>query len=277
MEYTEVQFDIKPFSTDNSEILTAWLSELPFDSFSETETGFNAYVPTQDFSEQDLKERLEEFSFFQVAYKLEIIADQNWNKVWEENYFEPIVVGDKCLVRGSFHQNTPKTEWEIVIDPKMSFGSGHHSTTRMMLEFLLEIDVENKTLLDMGCGTGILAILAAMRKAKDILAIDIDEWAYNNTIENAENNNQPHIKTLQGGAELLQLQRFDIVLANINTNILVADMKSYKKVLEPNGILIMSGFYSSDVPKIEEKANSLGLKKINMRIDKDWCAIQFQG
>lgn len=276
MEYTEVQFRIEPNTSANIEVLTAWVSDLPFDSFSETETGLNAYAPSSDFNQQDLDEKLNGFVLFQVEYSVAIIADQNWNKVWEENYFEPIVIGDKCLVRGSFHTDTPKVEWEIVIDPKMSFGSGHHATTKMMLEHLLNIDTANKTLLDMGCGTGILAILASMRNAKNVLAIDIDEWAYNNTVENATSNNQPQIEVKLGGAEQVGDLTFDIVLANINTNILLADMAVYQAALNTGGTLVMSGFYTSDKDKIIAKAQELGLSPTKYLVENDWNAIVFQ-
>ena len=275
MEYIEVAFEITPHTSENVEIITAWISDLPFDSFSDTEKGLNAYAPSNDFSEENLKLKLEDFSIFKVKYSTQTIEDQNWNKVWEENYFEPIIIGDKCLVRGSFHENTPKVEWEIVIDPKMSFGSGHHSTTKMMLEHLLEIDVSNKSVLDMGCGTGILAILSAMRRAKKIVAIDIDEWAYNNTIENADNNKQAHIEVKQGGAEIIGEEKFDVILANINTNILLRDMPVYKKSLTLDGMLIMSGFYSVDKTKIIEKSLDLGMKVIQEKEENDWCAIIF--
>lgn len=276
MEYTEVQFRIEPNTPENIEVLTAWVSDLPFDSFSETETGLNAYAPSNDFNKPDLDEKLDGFALFQVEYSVSIIADQNWNKVWEENYFEPIVIGDKCLVRGSFHTDTPKVEWEIVIDPKMSFGSGHHATTKMMLEHLLHIDTANKTLLDMGCGTGILAILASMRNAKSVLAIDIDEWAYNNSIENATSNNQPQIEVKLGGAEQVGDRTFDIVLANINTNILLADMAVYQSALNSGGTLVMSGFYTSDKDKIIAKAKELGLSPTKYLVENDWNAIVFQ-
>ncbi|WP_199898483.1 50S ribosomal protein L11 methyltransferase [Prolixibacter bellariivorans] len=194
MEYTKVSCFLEPDSEINREILTAQMGELGFDSFSETDKTVEAFIPSSAFTEDVLQsESLKDNPLFKVRFQTEVIPDQNWNEVWEKNYFKPLLVENRCLIRAPFHTDTPKAEYEIVIDPRMAFGTGNHETTYLMISAILSQDLQGKQVLDMGCGTGILGILASMRGAETVKAIDIDEWAYNNTLENAEINNITNI------------------------------------------------------------------------------------
>ena len=224
---------------------------------------------------------MEILSFFQSMYTITWekaeIENQDWNKIWEEN-FTPILVRDCILVRAGFHPTIENIEHEIIIDPKMSFGTGHHATTALMLETILDMKPEfsGKQILDMGCGTGILSIMAAQAGAKEITGIDIDEWAYNNAMENIATNHIDNIRILIGDASLLNGQdHYDIILANINRNILLNDMHSYVNVLNTNGYLIMSGFYTEDIPIIREKAEQLGLTYQSNKVKDNWTAVIF--
>ena len=275
MEYTSVKFNCEPYFEGAHDILTAWLSELPFESFESEEEVLTAYIPTESFNIESLTEQISNIEAFAVRFSFEAIPEQNWNKVWEENYFKPIVIAGKCLVRGSFHEVHETAEHEIVIDPKMAFGSGHHATTKMMLEFVLELDLTHKSVLDMGCGTGILAILAAKRGVQNVDAIDFDPWSFENTQENAVSNGTPWVNAILGGAEAIPEKRYDVILANINRNVLLADMEHYVKALANNGFLVLSGFYENDSELIIAKAKALGLHEVSRKLNDDWCAICF--
>ncbi|MFT6749593.1 MAG: ribosomal protein L11 methyltransferase, partial [Flavobacterium sp.] len=231
------------------EILVAELGEKAFESFMETENGVSAFVQKDLWTEDILKGiEILDSDEFEITYTKEEIEQVNWNEEWEKN-FEPIDVDGKCHVRAPFHDKTI-AEYDIVIEPKMSFGTGHHETTHMMIQHLLDLDVINLKTLDMGCGTAILAILAEMKGAKPIEAIDIDNWCYLNSIENAERNNCKHITVYEGVADLLIGKKYDLVIANINRNILLEDMETYSKCLDSGGILLLSGFYKEDIPAI---------------------------
>lgn len=245
MNYINLSATIKPLEVGR-DILVAELSEIGFESFVETENGLEAYIQSNQFKLEAVKNlRIINNSEFTVAYSTKTIEDQNWNEAWEKS-FNPINVENRCYIRAKFHEKPTDIEFDIIIDPKMSFGTGHHETTYLMIKRLLALDVTNKKVLDMGCGTGVLAILAKMKNAKYIEAIDIDEWAYNNTIENIRNNNCKEIVVKQGGAELLKDNKFDVILANINRNILLKDMSKYAKSLSTNGDLLLSGFFNVD-------------------------------
>jgi len=214
-----------------------------------------------------------ENSNFKISHQSKEIAQQNWNATWEEN-FEPIQVGELCVVRAPFHEK-PNVEFDIVIEPKMSFGTGHHETTHMMLQHILDHNFEQKSVLDMGSGTGVLAILTAMKGAKSIDAIDIDNWCYLNAIENKERNNCEHINVFEGDASLLKNKKYDVVIANINRNILLTDIPTYADCLNKNGILFLSGFYSEDIPIITRKCEEVGLKFEKNLEKNNWVAAKY--
>ena len=272
-QYIGYHFTISPLEL-GSEILIAELGEKAFESFIETETGISAYVQKDLWTPTILEDiQILENPEFTISYTFEEIEQVNWNEEWEKN-FEPIEVDGKCHVRAPFHEKT-SAEFDIVIEPKMSFGTGHHETTHMMIQHILETDFTNKKTLDMGCGTAILAILAEMKGAQPIDAIDIDNWCYLNSIENAERNNCNHISVYEGDAALLAGKKYDIIIANINRNILLNDMPSYVDCLNENGVLFLSGFYTEDIPVISESCHSKGLQYVKQFERNNWVALKF--
>ena len=271
--YIGYHFTIEPLEL-GSEILIAELGEKAFESFIETETGISAFVQKDLWDETILDDiQILENPEFKIDYTFEEIEQVNWNEEWEKN-FEPIDVDGKCHVRAPFHEKT-NAEFDIVIEPKMSFGTGHHETTHMMIQHLLETDLVGKKTLDMGCGTAILAILAEMKGAQPIDAIDIDNWCYLNSIENAERNNCKHISVYEGEASLLKGKKYDVIIANINRNILLNDMQQYVDCLNKNGILFLSGFYTEDIPAISESCTSKGLTYVKQFERNNWVALKF--
>lgn len=276
MEYTKVTCTLSPDNEISRDLLMAELGNVGFESFVETEETVEAYIPSRDFTSELLtSENLQNNDFFRFQYTTEVIADQNWNEVWEQNYFEPLLIEDQCMIRAPFHEAYPAAPFEIIISPRMAFGTGNHETTHMMIKAMLEMDLKGKNVLDMGCGSGILSIFSAMKGAKEITAIDIDEWSYSNTIENAALNHVDNILVRLGDASLLTDQRFNVILANIQRNILLQDMDAYRKVLSQGGFLLMSGFYIADLEAIEVKATSLGLKLNRTYERSNWSAAGF--
>jgi ribosomal protein L11 methyltransferase len=276
MDFIELFCKITAENTQEiTDILVAELNEIGYESYDQTEDGLNAYILEKFFDIEKVKQlQVNEIPDIKVEYTFEVIKTQNWNAVWESN-FNPILVDNLCLIRAPFHKDTPKTKYEIIIEPKMSFGTGHHETTYLMLKTLLDHNFEEKNVLDMGCGTGVLAILASIKGAKEVTAIDIDEWAYKNTIENIEKNNCSNIKVLMGDAVLLKEQQFDIIIANINRNILLDDIKHYAKVLKQNGTLLLSGLYSKDLDMICEETSLYNINYISHHEKNDWIAATF--
>ena len=279
MDYIAVHIKIEPFSEERAEIVEAEIADLGFDSFTVEEPCLNAFIPKEQFSEPNLKTLLSAFDSaeFRVSHTVELVKEQNWNAAWESD-FEPVVVGGEVTVKATYHKDLPKTRINVVIDPQMSFGSGHHQTTTMMIEQLLEDRklLKGKALLDMGCGTGILAIVAAkLGAAVPVHAVDIDPRCARSTIANARRNRVPHkLITVCGDASVLIRGQYDIVLANINRNILLADMASYVRALKPQGgRILLSGFYTTDIPMILEKAASLGLSEVSRRSRDDWALL----
>ena len=276
MDYFEYEILIQPFSEEKAEIIIAKLAETGFESFEETDFGVKAYSPQNLSNEKNIIETLDNIKFekTEISYSHKIIKAQKWNVVWESN-FEPIYIEGKIFVRAPFHKPEGKFKHEIIIEPKMSFGTGHHETTSLMMGQMLHFDFHNKIVLDIGCGTGILAILSAQLGANDITAIDFDEWAYENSIENFERNNCSFIKPILGDATKVPNKKFDIVLANINRNVLLNDIKLYTEFLNPVGHLLISGFYNSDIPLIKEEANKHMLVLISEKFKNNWVACNF--
>jgi ribosomal protein L11 methyltransferase len=271
--YIGYHFTVEP-KEPATEILIAELGETAFESFEETETGLSAYVQKQFWNEDILYDvQILKSSEFKISFTSEEIDQVNWNEEWEKN-FEPIEVDDTCRVRAPFHE-FKEVQYDIVIEPKMSFGTGHHETTFMMIQHLLETELEGKKTLDMGCGTAILAILAEMKGAQPIDAIDIDNWCYLNSIENAERNNCNHITVEEGDASLLAGRKYDVIIANINRNILLNDMQQYVDCLNPDGILLLSGFYEEDIPYIDASCTEKGLKLQKKHKRNNWVALKY--
>lgn len=271
--YLGFHFSVEPKEI-GSEILVAELGELPFESFIESDLGIVAYIQKQFWTENILDDlHILRSPEFQISYTIEEIDQVNWNEEWEKN-FEAIDVDGICHVRAPFH---PKTDakYDIVIEPKMSFGTGHHETTHMMIQHLLETDVKGKKTLDMGCGTAILAILAEMKGAQPIDAIDIDNWCYLNSIENATRNNCTQITVYEGDADLLKDKKYDLIIANINRNILLNDMQTYFDCLNKEGILLLSGFYNEDIPFIDASCTEKGLTYVKKFERNNWVSLKY--
>lgn len=276
MDYIKISIFTNPLRDWYTDILCSELGLIGFESFLETETGLEAFIPEKDFNETRVKELLaHQPDNVELAWEKETIEDRNWNEEWEKNYFEPLVIANECLVRAPFHKNYPQCKYEIIIEPNMAFGTGNHETTSMMLEALLKENVEGKDVLDMGCGTGILGILASMKGADKIMAIDIDDWPVKGTAENAELNGIKNIIVKKGDARLLGTEKYDVILANIHKNVLIEDLPAYAKVLNQNGKLFMSGFYSADMSDIKTKAEELGLTYEGKTIKNKWVAAFF--
>ncbi|ELM3642998.1 50S ribosomal protein L11 methyltransferase [Flavobacterium psychrophilum] len=271
--YLGYHFIVEPKEL-GSEILIAELGEKAFESFVETETGFSAFVQKSLWTEDIMNDvYILENPEFKISYTFEEIEQVNWNEEWEKN-FEAIDVNGNCHVRAPFHPKTD-AEFDIVIEPKMSFGTGHHETTHMMIQHLLEIEVTGMKTLDMGCGTAILAILAEMKGAQPIDAIDIDNWCYLNSIENAERNNCKHITVYEGDAALLKDKKYDLIIANINRNILLNDMQAYVDCLSPKGTILFSGFYTEDIPFINASCTEKGLTYVKKFERNNWVSLKY--
>jgi len=278
MDYIEIHLKITPFNTIINDLLAVDLAEIGFESFSECEDGMLAYVSAAIYDEYAARKLIPVEMFGSaLEFSKKPIPGQNWNEEWEKNYFQPIVIGTDCVIHSSFHTNIPEVKFDILIDPKMAFGTGHHETTSLMLEELLKLEVQGKSFLDMGCGTAVLAILASMKGAVNVLGIDIDQWAINNALENIQLNNSPAIEILTGGAELLEKTPiFDIIFANINRNILLADMAAYTAKMTQGSLLFMSGFYETDIPVIRSTAENLGLTFLGNTLKNNWVAVRFE-
>ena len=273
MDYLEFDFTITPKETGN-EILTAILADIGFESFVESETGLISYIQDSNFSINMIEELdIMHNNEFSINYKFKTIHDKNWNEEWESSY-NPVVISDKCCVRAPFHPKNESCKFDVIIEPKMSFGTAHHETTSLMIEQILLLDMKKKSILDVGCGTAVLSILAAKKGAIDITAIDIDEWAYNNSVENVARNKADFIKVLFGGIEMAK-EKYDVIFANINRNIIIRDINEYTKLLKSNGILLLSGFYEADIPVVSDKAENIGLKLFSHFIKNNWAVLKY--
>lgn len=277
MKYFEFTFNTSPCTETVNDVLAAVLGEAGFESFVEREGGLSAYIQQSLCDEETIKNALADFPLpdTQITYSYVEAEDKNWNEEWEKNFFQPIVIGDRCVIHSTFHTDVPKAEYDIVINPQMAFGTGHHETTSLIIGELLDSELQGKSLLDMGCGTSILAILARMRGAAPCTAIDIDEWCVRNSIENIELNQVTDITVEQGDAAALAGKGpFDIVIANINRNILLNDMKQYVACMHPGSELYMSGFYVDDIPVIREEAERNGLSFVHYKEKNRWAAVR---
>ncbi len=261
-----------------SEILMAEIGEVGFDTFMETDDGFEAYVEKENYNKellQSIKEKYKRLT--PLVFYQDRIEKQNWNEEWEKNY-EPIIVDDRCLIRADFHKIEKKYPYEIIITPKMSFGTGHHQTTYLMIKNQLDINHQNKRVMDAGCGTSILSVMAAKLGAREIEAFDIDEWSVSNGKENIEVNGCESIIHQQLGklSDFIFKGKFDIILANINKNVLLDEMELYRNLLQPEGLLLLSGFYTSDITDLLREANPLGLQEVRRDEKETWAALLLQ-
>jgi ribosomal protein L11 methyltransferase len=275
MNYTQISFKLTPDTTENREILVAMLSDLTFESFDETEERMMGYIPGEIADLDQIKEIIS-FLSFSVELSGEIIPDKNWNEVWEKNYFKPLLIGNRCLVRAPFHTEYEPAEFELVIEPKMAFGTGNHETTTLVAGQILDMELTGKTVLDMGCGTGILGMLASLKGAKSVMAIDIDTWSFESTVENARLNNIMNLEAKLGDASLLGAETFDIIFANIHKNVIVNDLPAYHSVLQSGGQIYLSGFYNHDMPDVKARAESLGLIETGFQEKNNWVVYAFR-
>ena len=274
MNYIELDIKVNPEWAD---ILIAELGELDYESFTEDDEGVKAYITEELFLEEAVKTLVAQYQTqTPIAYSITEMPKRNWNEEWEQSY-EAIEVEGRCRVRASFHAIDTAFEYDIVINPKMSFGTGHHETTSMMLAHQLTIDQQNKRVLDVGSGTGILAIMAAKRGASYVSAFDIEEWAAENALENTQLNDCENIVRIRlGTIEDEPLAQYEVVLANINRNILLRDIPAYTQFMTPACTLVVSGFYEQDIPDIEAIANLNGLKRVATKTKNNWAAVVFE-
>lgn len=275
MNYTKIIFNLTPDNEENREILVAVLSDLAFESFDETEEQVLGYVPGESFNFAEMYEITAALPF-SVHTENEMIPDQNWNEVWEKNYFKPLLIGNRCLVRAPFHTEYEPAEFELVIEPKMAFGTGNHETTTLVAEQILNMELTGKTVLDMGCGTGILGMLASLKGAKSVTAIDIDTWSFESTVENARLNNILNLEAKLGDASLLGNETYEVIFANIHKNVIINDLPRYEEVLQSGGKLYLSGFYTHDMPDVKKKAESLGLVETGFQEKNNWVVYSFE-
>jgi len=277
MKYIEVDCRICNDVEIASEILAAELSQIGFESFLDTDKGIKAYIQAKEYNPIALQEFFEQeiYLHFGIEYSITEIAQQNWNDEWEKNYFDPIVIDDQCVVHSSFHTDVPEAKYSIMINPKMSFGTGHHETTSLMVSNILQMDFTGKTVLDMGCGTGILGILASMKGAAHITGIDIDEWVYENVLENVGLNNVHNMDVFVGDVAMIEGQYYDIILANIIRNVLLEDISKYSRSLKEGALLVLSGFYLVDFPLIQEEAAKHNLAYESHLEKNAWIGARF--
>lgn len=275
-DYREVRLDFSPCSEDATDLMADALADAGYESFVPDENGLTAYVKAEDFSEEALKTVIGEFPMpCAVKASHTLIEGRDWNAEWEKNYFRPIVVGDRVVIHSSFHTDVPDAEHHIVIDPKMAFGTGHHATTSQVIKALLSLDLDGKSVIDMGTGTGILAILAAMLGAAPVTGIEIDEFAYTNALENVALNGHSEIKLINGDASALEgIEPADVFIANINRNIITADIDRYARALKPGGHMLLSGFYVEDIPVILAAAQPNGLREEGYTDSERWVCLR---
>ena len=278
-DYRELRLNLKPCSEDATDVLAALLADAGYESFVPDRQGLTAYIKDELFNEDALNEALSAFPFeAEISRSVSLVEGQDWNSEWEKNYFKPIVVGERCVIHSSFHTDVPSADYDIVIDPKMAFGTGHHATTSQVISALLDIDESGLSVIDMGTGTGILAILCAMRGAAQVKGIEIDPGAYENALENVSLNGQAdRVRLHCGDASLLpSMPRADLFIANINRNIITGDLAAYVSSLKPGATMLLSGFYEADIPVIMEVAAPLGLTEVSHSVLNDWTCLKLK-
>lgn len=276
-DYVELRFDLDPCEEYMTDLLAAMLADAGYESFVPDESGLTAYVREPQYSEEAVDAIVDSFPFESaISHTAKRIEGRDWNSEWEKNYFQPIVVGGECVIHSSFHTDIPKCRYDIVIDPKMAFGTGHHSTTSLIIGRLLDMSLEGVSMVDMGTGTGILAILAAMRGASPVAAIEIDEFAYTNALENIRINSHPEIVMLNGDATALSTLEFkaNLFVANINRNVITADMEAYADATAKGGVMLLSGFYVEDISVVREAAERCGMKYVDYTEQKNWACVK---
>lgn len=278
-DYYSVRIDISPCSGDITDLAAAFLADVGFESFEPDENGLTAYISVASGDGMLLAElALQDFPF-DVSFNMScsLIVGENWNEVWEKNYFKPILIDNECVIHSSFHKDVPTARYDIMIDPKMAFGTGHHDTTSNMVRFILECDFKGKSVIDMGTGTGILGILAAMRGAGSVTGIEIDLPAYENALENVALNDVPMTLILGDASSLERVEKADFLFANINRNIILQDIKAYSASLKPGATVLLSGFYEADIPIILDAAAKCGLSEVSRKISpKYWAAVMLR-
>ena len=277
-DYTEVRIDMSPCNETMTDVMAALLCEHGYESFVPDESGMTAYIKLEDFDKKVLDEVTAELPFdTSVTGKCETVEGRDWNQEWEKNYFKPITVDGKCVIHSSFHTDIPSMPYDIVIDPKMAFGTGHHQTTTLIIRRLLELPLEGSSVIDMGTGTGILAILAAMRGAGPVTAIEIDEFAHVNAVENVSLNRHPEINVVLGDASALAgVEPVDLFLANINRNIIVGDLQVYASRLKEGGTMLLSGFYEDDIAIVLDEARKHGLEYVGHTVLERWSCLELK-
>ena len=277
-DYYALRLDVEPCSADATDLLAYLLGEAGYESFVPDQQGLTAYVRAELYSDEAVRGVLAEFPFPAiVTTSAELVEGRDWNAEWERNYFRPITVGSRCVVHSSFHTDVPPAEYDIVIDPKMAFGTGHHATTSLILTRLLDMPLQGRSLADVGTGTGILAILAAMRGAAPVTGIEIDRFAWENACENVRLNHHPEIAVLCGDAALLDaIAPADVVVANINRNVILADIARYAAAMRPGATLLLSGFYTADCPMVEDAARAAGLEPAARTERDDWACVELR-
>ena len=276
-DYLKLHISANPCSEDITDLLAAFLADEGYESFIADDEGLNAYIIKDQFDETKVKKVLSDFPIeTNLTYSFETEKGKDWNEEWEKNYFKPILIGEKCVVHSSFHKDIPEAEFDIQIDPKMAFGTGHHSTTSGMIRLILEENLEGKSVIDMGTGTGILAFLCKMKGASEVVAIEIDPFAIENARENAVLNNLDITFICGDASSLKETGEADLFMANINRNIITNDLKKYSKHLKKDGTMMLSGFYSHDIPIVMSYAEKEGLTLIETIEDNNWVAIKLK-
>lgn len=274
-DYEEVRLDLSPCDETRTDVLAALLAQVGFESFVPDEKGLTAYVRAEAFDEATVKAVTSDFPM-ETAFSIShmTVEGRDWNTEWEKNYFKPIVIGDQCVIHSSFHRDIPVCRYDIVIDPKMAFGTGHHATTSLVLRRLLSMDLNGRNVVDMGTGTGILSILASMVGARRIDAVEIDEFAFNNAVDNVRLNSAGAVVLHLGDASVLEgISDVNLFIANINRNIITADLPAYAATLAPDAEMVLSGFYEEDVPVILAVAEPLGLRYASHDVMDRWACL----